>query len=365
VAVLAALSVGGCLYADTINGEPQARIGKSTPGPHYVGSEVTMTAFESTDPDHDVLSATWVAVQCEDAAGNSCPPDQSQIIGTKSDSVSTDFTFQVRDKTPVLVTLTVRDDRGATTQDWMYVEVQNRDPEVDLQRQPVGTEYTLGTSVRVVARGTDPDGDAPLYYAAQAKPPRGSLPDQTRFEKFSETSDEAIWELEPDVSGLWVVEVTVRDGTGADAGEVVKEIPVLFVDDAPPCVTATDPLAVSGASYVVDTAGGVRRFAVTSVSDDLDSYPAASGPYQGEAEFRWFIASPDTSGQFVAVSGNTANDYFVDPSAYAPGDVVKVRVEVIDRIERGPLPCADDIGMCSYTGDASCLQRVTWEAEIR
>lgn len=363
-AVVATSMVAGCLYTDGVNGEPQARIAKDTQGPHFRDSQVTMSARASTDPDHDLLHAKWVAVQCLDAAGTDCPADAQQVIAERTTDLLTNFTFRVRDKTPVLVTLTVSDTRGATTQDWMFVEVQNRDPMVGLQRSPLNTSYTIGTAVRVVATATDPDGDTPFYFVARPLPPRGSLPDDTRFEKVEDTGSTATWEIEPDVIGVWFVEVTVRDGPGADAGEVVDMIPVNFVADQPPCLLGTDPLAVAGGTYIVDSAGGVRRFAVTNVSDDLDPYPAGSGDAEAETTFRWYLASPDTGGELVAIA-NVGADFIVDPAAYAAGDALELRVEIADRVDRGALPCSDEIASCSYTGDQGCVQRVTWEVEIR
>ncbi len=366
-AVLAALIGAGCLYTDGVNGEPQARISKQTPGPHYIDSRVIMEAFESTDPDNDFLTASWVAVQCLDTAGDNCPPNTTQIVGSLSTSSSQEFGFTVRDKTPVLVTLTVSDERGATTQDWMFVEVGNRAPVIDqLQRQPLNGPYTLGTKVKVVVEAHDPDPDDTLSFSARlVNLPRGSLPDNRSFALLEETASGATWELEGDIADTFFVEVTVSDGTGGDAEQTVQMIGVPFAEDEAPCIVGTDPLAVTGGSYVVDTAGGVRRFAVTNASDDLDAYPGAGGSFDGEATFKWFIASPDTDGQFVEVSGNVGADFLVDPAAYAPGDMLKLRVEIADRIDRGPLPCADDVATCSYTGVQTCPQRVTWEAEIR
>jgi len=365
-AVVAALLATGCLYTDGINAKPEAHLLKQTPGPHFIGSVVTLQAFDSTDLDGDDLRATWVAIQCADMAGDVCTPDTGTVLNSQTLTTSADFSFTVNAKTPVFVSLTVEDDRGATGVDWTYVEVQNQDPVItDLQRTPVGASYTLGTTVTVTAKARDDDGDAPLYYSARPLAPRGVLPEEANFGPPVEITDGMSWEIRPDVAGIWEVEVTVRDGTGTDAGEVVDSIPILFVDDEAPCVVGTDPLAVVGGSYIVDTAGGVRRFAVTNITDDLDPYPAGTGPEQAESTFRWFIASPDTDGAFVEVTANVGADFVVDPAAYAPGDMLKIRVEVADRVDRGSLPCADDAGMCSYTSEQSCPQRVTWEAEIR
>jgi hypothetical protein len=125
-----------------------------------------------------------------------------------------------------------------------------------------------------------------------------------------------------------------------------------IASDQPPCIAATTPAALPSARYLLDTRDGARRFAVDSVVDDLDAWPAAGSMLA----FRWFVDD-------VEVEGHDLPDLTLDPAAYLPGDTVALRVEIADRVARS-LPCAPDQPECSIGGDA-CLQRVTWTVEVR
>jgi hypothetical protein len=160
-----------------------------------------------------------------------------------------------------------------------------------------------------------------------------------------------------------MVEVTASDGVG---GTVTGSESILVQDDALPCVVATEPEALPDARYILDRDALPRRFAVLQVRDDLDVYPsppASLQPPMGTAGFRWFVATPDTSGALVQIDGHDSADLVVDASAYAPGDRLELRVEIDDRVGRDVI-CAPDAPTCSLGGD-SCRQRVTWEVEVR
>lgn len=367
VVAIAALLGGagpGCFYTDSVNTEPQAQLQKATSGPLYVDSPVTFTAYTSDDPDgdRDDLIAQWRALQCEDAAGTRCPPGSE--IDEMTGSIYDEFTFTLESKLPVLVVLVVHDRRGAYADDSMLVEVQNRDPALSLQVQGYEYDggYPLGTYVQIFATGSDADRNDELTYEWNLYPPAGSVPANVRWEKVDDTDDE-VYELEPDVAGLWNVEVIVSD---QDGGSTEETVPVLVQADAPPCIAIADPVADPEGTYILDAGDDPRRFAVLSVTDDLDPFPNPdpAEAFLGEAEFRWYIATPDTGDELVEIDGHEAADYFVDPSSFAPGDPVELRVEVADRIER-EIPCAADQPTCSVIGDPSCLQRVTWSIEIR
>jgi len=366
-AVAAATLVGiagpGCFYTDPVNSRPHAQLQKETQGPLHKDDWVEFTAYTSDDPDgdRDDLIAVWRAYQCEDVEGTLCPPGSE--FEQADGSIYDKFTFQIPDKLPVRVVLRVHDRLGAFAEDFMLVDVQNLDPDLSLQVQgyEVAGGYPLGTYMQIFATGTDDDGDA-LTYDWTLYPPAGSVPADVRWEEVDDPDNE-VYELEPDVIGLWTVEVTVSD---PDGGSTTKDVPILVQADAPPCIAITDPLAEPVGTYILDAGDDPRRFAVLSVTDDLDPFPSSDGDedFLGEAGFRWYIATPDTGGELVQIDGHAAADYFVDPTAFAPGDEVELRVEVADRIER-EIPCAVDQPTCSVIGDPSCLQRVTWGIEIR
>jgi hypothetical protein len=89
----------------------------------------------------------------------------------------------------------------------------------------------------------------------------------------------------------------------------------------------------------------------------------SSSPHLGDASFRWFLAGPHTGGELVPVAGTAGAELSIDPVHYAPGDLVELRVEAADRVAR-ELPCSPVQQTCSIGGNG-CLQRITWEVEIR
>ncbi len=361
LAVLAAVaSSAACtFYTDDINGRPIAIIAKDTAGPHHLHDSIRFSASASDDPGgaRKALVAQWRAYYCDDPQGSSCPDELDQNDG----SIFEAFTVTVDEKRPIKVTLTVRDERGALDVNSLMVEIANQDPTLSLQLQgyELGGAHPVGTWIDVLAQADDPDGD-PVALTWELFPPDNAVNGNYGWGPVSDYQLPA-YRLEPDVAGLWNVRVTAADG---DGGTLQQTVPILVADDAPPCIASIEP-AVAGGTYVLGATEPPRRFGVQSVTDDLDRYPppADPGDFLGEATFRWLVASPDTGGAFVEVSGLQAADYLVNPAGFAPGDRLAIRVEVADRIDR-TLPCDDTEDSCSIDNDG-CLQRVTWGVEIR
>jgi hypothetical protein len=360
------LGAAGCFFVQPINSPPQARIDKDTPGPHYRGDRLQFSAHRSGDPDGELLRADWRAFTCS-PDGNAC--DAPSFANTPDALLGQKFEFDIpafrqssgQATSLILITVTVTDTRGAQHQDQLYVDVLNRAPSLDLQvqgfRSPSGSGYPVGTSVQILAASQDPDGDD-VTLDWRLYPAQGSVPANVRWERVSDTT----YELEPDIAGLWTVEVTASDGLG---GTVTLTEPILIQADALPCIGTTEPVAPTQGRYVLDRDGTPRRFAVLSVRDDLDVYPpppAHLQPPMGTAGFRWFVATPDRQ-ELVELDGHDVSDLLVDTSAYAPGDRLTLRVEIDDRVGRDVI-CAPTSPTCSLGGD-TCLQRVTWEVEVR
>lgn len=361
------LGAAGCFFVQPINSPPQARIEKDTQGPHYRGDTLSFSARKSGDADGELLRATWRAFTCS-PDGSAC--DAPSFASRAEAPLSESFGFTIpafrQDSTDatslILITVAVLDAQGAQHQDQLLVDVLNQDPSLDLQvqgfRSPSGSGYPVGTSMQILAASQDPDGDT-VTLDWRLYPAQGSVPANVRWQPIEDTT----YELEPDIAGLWTVEVTASDGLG---GTVTLSEPILVQADALPCIAATDPLAPVQGRYILDRDGTPRRFAVLNVRDDLDVYPpppAHLKPPMGSASFRWFVATPDTEGGLVELAGHEVADLLVDTSAYAPGDRLTLRVEIDDRVGRD-LICAPDAPTCSLSGD-TCLQRVTWEIEVR
>jgi hypothetical protein len=338
VLCLAALALPGCLYLDVINVAPVARIERLDSGPLYIGNEpARLTARMSDDEDGDALVYDWQARAC---AG---------CVAFASDT-GREFDVPIYSHATVRVRLVVFDRHGAQGEATIELPVTNRDPTLQVQVSPIpgpdGT-HTVTRPIDFAASGADPDGDS-IDYRFVLYPPPGSDPNRVTFSELTPTN----YRLEPDVPGRWEVEVTAEDRHGGAA--TVRET-VMVAPDAPPCIAATSPACSPEGRVVMLRAAGPRRFAVDSVVDDLDAHPGSG------IHFRWLVSLPG-SGPLVEVAGRDLPDLVLDPADLDPGDVLAVRVEVADRVERA-LPCAGDQAACSIRGD-SCLQRLTWTVEV-
>lgn len=359
----------GCFFTDSINREPRANVQVSTAGPHYRNAQVTLSASKSDDPDGDALLVLWRARACN-AARTACDATFDERVEVPAQLPYTVTIPPTRqDGTPVeaiVVEIVVTDPQGATHRDEVFIDVTNRPPQPALQVQGFASPkggYPLETTVRVVAQSSDPDGDGTTY-AWRYYPASGS---QEANVVWSQVQAD-IYELGGDVAGEWMVEVEATDVLGASN---TARATVFFQEDGPPCIAATDPPAQADAGYIVERGAAPRRFAVLSVSDDLDVYPpppaqTADGrpSPQGTARFRWSIATPYTGGALLPIRGHTLSGYTVDPAAYAPGDTLLLRVEIADRNDL-EVSCGQEQPTCSIAGDDACLQRMTWRIDIR
>jgi hypothetical protein len=362
VALVSLVALAGCIYPGELNDRPRARITKLTPGPyHYPDDDLMFVAHDSADGDGDV-ECDWTTFSC--ATPEDCDPLGQSASGRDPDNA---FILHLPRAAhdPIRVQLTVTDAGGARTTDTLLVEVANRAPELEVDPQQ-GAQlpgddrlFVVGLPVHVVAKAPDPDGDDVTVSFDLADRPVGSNPNDVTFESL----DAVTTELVPDVAGTWRVAVTATDGF--DEGTTTVERDILVGEDGPPCVAITSPAASGEGAYVLRQEDGPRGFGVLVVDDELDPYPRPAGPYPllGEADFTWQMASSATGDELLPVAGAAGAQLVIDPADHEPGERVTLRVEVADRVERA-LPCDDADPVCSV--DASeCLQRVTWEVEIR
>lgn len=369
IASLAVLTVAigsGCLFLDEINSPPQAQVETVVAGPYYRGTTIAVRADKSDDPNGDRLIVDWKAFTCS-ADRTVCDAPAFQELARVSSE--TDFMVEVPMQralaTPepvqvIAVEAEVFDTRGASHSDRVFIDLTNLEPELTLQPQGILTPdrlgFPVGARVRIASLVSDPEDDA-LVYTWERTSVSGSSDDQW-------SPDGTAAEITPDVPGSWEVSLTVTDSLGASVSDHAT---LTISADGPPCILSLDPPYVPGARYIVDRDAPARRFTVLSARDDLDSYPRRRGDpttdeFFGTAHFRWFIATPDTGGQLTEVAGHQLADYLLDPSGFAPGDQLSLRVEAQDRIERD-LICGDADPTCSLVED--CMQRVTWDVEVR
>jgi hypothetical protein len=354
MALGAAVVGSGCLFTDPINRAPNARIVEESRGPYYIETPIVVSASKSSDPDGDELTVEWRANLCTDAG---C----GELFPRRAGSLLEPLVIEgAGAKGRLEVVLTVRDEpHRAISGDALGFDILNRPPEVELQVQGNRLQsgsYLVGRELVAVSEWFDPDGDD-VTLTWQVIPPPDSRPNELVFEEV----DEGRWRLIPDVAGLWEIVVRADDG---DGGVDTATRAVQVVADGPPCIAATEPPAPGGGVYVLGVDDAPRRFSVLAVDDELDPYPARVGdPDAGEASFRWLMASPATGHAFVELTGRDAPDLVVDPAEHAPGETLALRVEISDRVERD-ISCGEERLTCSI-GDNACIQRTTWEVEIR
>lgn len=365
-AVAMASLLAGCFFTVSINSEPHAEIYQEAPQSEvYRGDEVIVTASKSRDPDDHRLTVAWSVYACS-ADLRQC---DGPFANASASSVEDRFRFMVplsrggeQPVEKVQVVAKVKDERGAETETRLPIVVLNRAPMIAIQPVPLSpplgrAAYPLGMPVGVVISGSDQEDDA-LTIAWTCHDPIG-VP---CGERFAPAADLLSAELAADRTGTWQLAVTATDPAGAQAEQ---ELDIPIGEDGAPCMGTTEPQAVPEGRYIVDHRGAPRRLSVLSVSDDLDTYPPPGGDlaYLGTARFGWQVATPDTGGALAPVAHHDVPEYVLDPSAYAPGDVLRVRVEIDDRQGRS-IVCAEQAPTCSITG-TGCLQRVTWELEVR
>ncbi len=299
------LLLGGCFFTDDINIAPTAEIQQTNPEVAlFSGDNIVLSASKSADEDGDPLTFSWTARSCPSM--NQCQTEFASLTSTTGDP---GFTVTIPSKNLVSVELVVRDSHGAQADTQQFFTILNRAPTVSVQVQGISSPtggFTVGRPLVVIASATDmDDGPDDLDLIWTPFPEAGSDPKVREWTELtgvqcplppgSENVKQECYHLRPDVDGLWRVQVEVTDGVEGD--DITESI--LIDPDMPPCIETTAPQLVAGATYILERSDEVRRFAALSVTDELDPYPLPpndNDPDRGTATFRWWIATPDTSG---------------------------------------------------------------------
>ena len=359
--VAGALAQAACLYIAPVNERPRPRVDINTPGPFHIGDRIEATANGSRDDGKlGDLRVAWQARICD--REQNCDLLQVETTGQSTGQVAA---VTADRKGTITFVATVTDKQGASESFEITADIVNRAPTIAQPQLNEGffdsnaNAYVIGLPVEIATSVEDSDGD-PLEVSWVAFPPQGSTSTVDVVEVDGKTDT---FSLDPDESGVWQVQITADDG---DGGVIEHLEPVIFIPDGPPCIATTQP-AANPVATVVDSA---TRFTVLSVSDALDPFPRAINPHPavGQTSFSWKLATPASGGAFVDLNTAVA-DVLIDPTLYAPGDQLTLRVEVDDRNAHLPLGCDEAQAKCN-AGDVtnpapSCSQRTTWEIEIR
>ena len=107
-------------------------------------------------------------------------------------------------------------------------------------------------------------------------------------------------------------------------------------------------------------------FQVHQIIDAIDPYPTnVNDQILGQSEFHWSMKV--NTGARQTLPTETGNSLAFDPAAFAPGDIVELRVEIEDRGSPFPLTCDPSDATCQLdpTLVPTCLQRQTWKVVVQ
>ena len=362
------LLLTGCIYLDPINQRPSIGLHQQPSGLVHRGDHVTLVA-DYDDPEGGQGFYTWHVYACADEAvarhGAGCDdaPFYTGTLATAEFDVRVALLTSDAPVQAIRVLLEARDNRGALAQGLEVYPVGNAAPTLDLRKS--ARSYTIGTPIDVFAKyGDADDGPAKIDLAWQVFTPN-TQPTFT-FTDLAVPQDAndpahvtAGKTLVPQGIGEWDVQVTARDPLG-QATE--QHLAITVAPDQPPCLAEWQPIVPPAGETLPVTEPTL--FQVPLVDDDLDVYPPVPGdPVLGTTTFAWSILPPGATARQL-LAGATGNSIDFDPSAFTPGQIVELRVEIFDRAHP-TLPCADDLAVCSVSAQSSCIQRQTWRVEVR
>nr|HEX4313685.1 hypothetical protein [Kofleriaceae bacterium] len=365
--VLAVL-VAGCFYEAPINQRPSAGIRNQPTDPVFRGDLLSLEAFTS-DPDGNAVDVQWSIFACTDASDTSTDCDAVPFDSDTTQDTSFEIPPMRADGvTPtraLRVLLDATDELGAIARPTQVavIAVDDHPPTLQLS-QSSAHDYVVGSHISLEVDVSDlddnPGSDSVLWTVDTPVPsaPYTLAPPQMVGSGAVAGHVTYRSSLDTEIAGQWTVHVTATDPL---AQTTEQDFVLAIGSDLPPCITSPSPIASpSQALPLIEP----TLFEVPIVVDDLDVYPPSQGgdPDLGVASFQWSIEQPGaTSFTPLAVTGNGVP---LDPATYSSGDVVKLSVEVHDRVTRDFSACDGDPTCTLNEGDPSCLQRITWTVEV-
>ncbi|MEP6653915.1 MAG: hypothetical protein ABJA82_11175, partial [Myxococcales bacterium] len=214
--------------------------------------------------------------------------------------------------------------------------------------------YPLYSVLKLSSKSTDADDD-PLHADWTVMNPRGVLLPMLNICPDSNPPERSCFTAE--VPGTYLVTLTIDDMMNQGVGKATLELPV--ADDRLPCIYDENVIPLISRQPLPGTFDQNLDLLV-KVEDDGDWAPRTSGG-TSIADFRWSVKkSGDES--FHYLGDRYYTKYTVPATDYSLGDLVKVRLEFLDRnrtrIENILKSCADADDICGMT--PTCHQRVTW-----
>lgn len=282
-----------------------------------------------------------------------CQPPIDTSMPSQGPSRADTYSFRGDGATvgPHCVWVLVTDGQGARGVAYTTVFIENQAPDVQLSLiapMPSGP-VALGSLIQVKITASDPDKSDTVETTVGLTSPTGEQPAISAC-----SDDETLWCFRAMNPGTWKVTALARDDAGMAS---TAELDVIVNEDQPPCATGTPASAI----VVHDPAQPLLL--EVRVDDDLDSVPAADGLVP-MAKFRWQIWD-EASADWLTALDHAERTFRVPANGFRPADIVRVRVDVADRIARPALlkgcPANDDV--CAVA--PGCHQRLTWNVEFR
>ena len=356
IAALLALAAAGC-FTDPINRPPAVSLkGSTMPLRKQAGAYTAQV----TDPDNDQRpeKTMWAEETgpCTEDTGPASWPPSSDWFPSMPDPVTLMLDGSKIDA-PFCLWVFATDSHGAMKADHLLVVPQDRAPVpaisvVAPNPAPNSTFYPLYSTIELSYDGSsDPDDDLQqLKWTWDIRDPNG-----TRVTPMDCGDHDACFPAS--VHGNYQVTLTATDPFGNTG--TTGPYPITVNTDQPPCIQVEgvtpdfqSPMPVPPPSD--DT------LTIKSVVDDGN--PTPPGP-MGWTHFRWFISSK--SGVGLAPLDNDRNQ--LELTGYNFGDLVKVRVEVTDKMpatEGALTACGPDAAICTYPQGSSCFLRLTWSIQF-
>ncbi|GEM_PF-2232432 len=316
----------------------------STDATLHLFSELTFSAANSSDPDpNDALTYEWTITQPDgsDLSATTCPSPQTPDVCS--------FTASMPGKYHVQVTVT--DAYQMDNSDSLDVMIaQDQPPTANIERtSPLATTTPLPLFSNLTfsaAQSTDPDmvnGDTLTFVWKVTQPDGTDLSGAT----CPSPQTPAICSFAAAKPGTYHVQVTATDSSKLSNA---NSLDVAVATDQPPCIAGFSPTTLSTIGFADQS----LTFQVSNVSDDGDPY-TGSGPTTGT--FIWSYRT-STNGAFLRMPRNNSNRMDFVPGSFVIGDVVQIRVEYHDRVNRNLTSCDPNADRCELV--AGCAQWVTW-----
>lgn len=223
-----------------------------------IGAEVALDGTASSDPDGDTLSFAWAFAD---------KPSDSEAVFNNASSATPRFTADKAGRYEIELTVS---DGTASSKDTVTIRA-NSEPIAH-----AGGAQTSEIDVEVILDGSqssDPDGDALTYAWAFISQPDGS-------EATLANANAAVSSFTPDVTGQFVLELTVSDGYAQSSDRVTISVTseggvdgtILYVspagDDANAGTKAAPLATVAEAFERAKTNTDIKRFILASGTYD-------------------------------------------------------------------------------------------------